>query len=51
MFLNNGLRNMFSKVGYTEIGKTGKFFQVKNFAKIDEGLKYFPGFKANFMNL
>jgi hypothetical protein len=30
MFLNNGLRNMFSKIGYTEIGKTGKFFQVKN---------------------
>jgi hypothetical protein len=28
MFLNNGLRNMFSKIGYTEIGRTGKFFKI-----------------------
>lgn len=51
MFLNNGLRNMFNKVGYTQIGKSGKFFQVKNFQKIDESLKMYSGFKANFMNL
>lgn len=51
MFLNNGLRNMFNKIGYTEIGKTGKFFQVKNAENIDQDLKMFSGFKANFMNL
>lgn len=49
MFLNNGLRNMFRKIGYTEIGKTGKFFQIKNSQKIDNDLKMFSGFKANFM--
>lgn len=49
MFLNNGLRNMFRKIGYTEIGKTGKFFQVKNAEKIDDDLKMYSGFKANFM--
>jgi hypothetical protein len=30
MFLNNGLRNMFGKIGYTEIGKTGKFFKISS---------------------
>ena len=30
-FLNNGLRNLFNRLDYTEIGKTGKFFQVKNY--------------------
>lgn len=30
MFLNNGLRNMFNKIGYTEIGKSGKFFKVSS---------------------
>ena len=51
MFLNNGLRNVFNKIGYTEIGKTGKFFQVKNPENIDGDLKMFSGFKANFMSL
>lgn len=30
MFLNNGLRNMFNKIGYAEIGKSGKFFKVSS---------------------
>ena len=30
MFLNNGLRNLFGKIGYTEIGKSGKFFKVSS---------------------
>lgn len=51
MFLNNGLRNMFSKIGYTEIGKTGKFFKVNNPHNLDADLKMFSGFKANFMQL
>lgn len=51
MFLNKALKNMFSKIGYTEIGNTGKFFEVKNAQNIDQELKMFSGFKANFMSL
>jgi hypothetical protein len=51
MFLNNGLRNMFSKIGYTEIGRTSKFFKVSNAEDLDTDLKMFSGFKANFMSL
>lgn len=49
MFLNNGLRNMFNKIGYIEIGKSGKFFEVRNPENLSGGLKMFSGFKANFM--
>lgn len=42
---------MFGKMGYVEIGRTGKFFQVKNSKQIDENMKMFSGFKANFMLL
>lgn len=51
MFLNNGLRNMFKKIDYTEIGKTGKFFKVDAPEDLDTDLKMFSGFKANFMSL
>lgn len=51
MFLNNGLRNLFSKIGYTEIGKSGKFFKVNSPQTLDADLKMFSGFKANFMTL
>lgn len=51
MFLNNGLRNMFGKIGYTEIGKSGKFFKVNSPENLDADLKMFGGFKANFMML
>ena len=50
-FLNNGLRNLFNRLDYTEIGKTGKFFQVKNYQEIDRDLRMFSGYKANFMLL
>lgn len=49
MFLNNGLRNIFNKIGYTQIGKTGKFFKVSDPMQLDADLKMFSGFKANFM--
>ena len=42
---------MFTKLDYTEIGKTGKFFQVKNYEEIDSSLRMFSGYKANFMLL
>lgn len=51
MFLNNGLRNMFRKIGYIEIGKTGKFFKTASPSDLDADLKVFSGFKANFMVL
>ena len=50
-FLNIGLRNLFHRLDYTEIGKTGKFFQVKKFEEIDRDLRMFSGYKANFMRL
>ncbi len=40
---------MFKKVGYTEIGKTGKFFKIDNAKSLDSSLKMFNGYKANFM--
>lgn len=51
MFLNNGLRNMFNRIDYTEIGKSGKFFKISNPQNLDADLKMFSGFKANFMCL
>jgi hypothetical protein len=51
MFLNNGLRNIFRKIGYWEIGKSGRFYRISNPEKIDAELKLFSGFKANFMLL
>ena len=27
-FLNNGLRNLMSRINYVEIGKTGKYFNI-----------------------
>lgn len=50
-FLNNGLRNLFNRLNYTEIGRTGKFFEVRNCEDIDRDLKMYSGFKANFMLL
>lgn len=40
---------MFNKIGYIEIGKSGKFFKVSNPRNIDGDLKMFSGYKANFM--
>jgi hypothetical protein len=51
MFLNNGLRNIFRKIGYSEIAKSGKFYRISNPEKIDNELKLFSGYKANFMLL
>jgi hypothetical protein len=51
MFLNNGLRNMFRKIGYSEIGKSGRFYKIDNPENIDCELKLFSGYKANFMSL
>ena len=49
-FLNNGLRNLMSKLDYVEIGRTGKYFNAKRSEKIDN-LMMFSGYKANFMEL
>lgn len=50
-FLNNGLRNLLRRLDYTEIGKSGKFFNCKGAENIDADLKMFTGVKANFMKL
>lgn len=42
---------MFGKIGYTEIGKSGKFFKISSPENLDADLKMFPGFKANFVSM
>ncbi len=49
-FLNNGLKNLMTKLGYVEIGKSGKFFNPKQKEVIDN-LLMFSGYKANFVRL
>jgi hypothetical protein len=48
--LNNRFRNVMSDGGYSEIGRTGKFFNIKYKKEIDN-LNMYSGFKANFMML
>ena len=49
-FLNNGLRNLMSRLNYVEIGRSGKYFNSARQEKIDN-LVMFSGYKANFMEL
>ena len=49
-FLNNRFRNVMSEAGYSEIGRTGKFFNIKTKKEIDN-LNMYSGFKANFVML
>lgn len=49
-FLNNGLRNIMTKLNYIEIGKSGKYFSVNDKKPIDN-LLMFSGFKSNFCML
>ena len=49
-FLNNGLKNVMRKLDYMEIGKSGKFFNTKDKATIDNLIMY-SGYKANFVQL
>lgn len=46
-FLNNRFRNVMSEAGFSEIGRTGKYFNVKYKKSIDN-LNMYSGFKANF---
>jgi hypothetical protein len=41
------LRNVASDKGYSEIGRSGKFFNIKYKTPIDD-LNMYSGFKANF---
>lgn len=49
-FLNNGLRNIMSRLNYVEIGRSGKFFNAKDKTPIDNLVMY-GGYKANFVYL
>lgn len=49
-FLNNGLRNIMNKLNYTEIGRSGKYFNIKEKINIDD-LMMFSGYKSNFVLL
>ncbi len=50
LFLNNGLRGTMGKLGFTEIGKTGKYFNNKDKEEIDSIIMY-NGYKSNFVQL
>ena len=48
-FLNNMLKNFFHQLEYTEIGKSRKYFDSKNYKNL-EGAKVtvFKGYSSNF---
>lgn len=48
-FLNNLLKNFFHQVNYTEIGKSGKYFDAKHFHKLDSAkVIVYKGYSSNF---
>lgn len=49
-FLNNGLRNIMTRLKYVEIGKSGKYFNLTDQTKIDDLILY-GGFKSSFVLL
>lgn len=48
LFLNNSLRGIMSRLGYIEIGKSGKYFTTANHTPIDN-LHMYKGFTSNFL--
>jgi hypothetical protein len=46
--MNVGLRGIMSRLGFIEIGKSGKYFDVSKSTQIDK-LKMYKGFSSNFM--
>ncbi len=48
--MNVGLRGIMSRLGYLEIGKSGKYFDTSKDQKIDK-LRMYKGFTSNFMEL
>ncbi len=49
-FLNNGLRSIMRKLNYTEIGRSGKYFNAAEKTTIDN-LMMFSGYRSNFVLL
>lgn len=49
-FLNNGLRSIMRKLNYTEIGRSGKYFNASEKTNIDN-LMMFSGYRSNFVLL
>ncbi len=49
-FLNNRFRNTMAEAGFQEIGKTGKYFNIRYKREIDN-LNMYSGFRANFVSL
>ena len=47
-FLNNGLSKMMQSIGYCEIGRSGRYFNLGNPEKLSNLLLH-RGFKANFV--
>ena len=47
-FMNVGLRGIMSRLGFIEIGRSGKYFDVSRSDHIDK-LKMYKGFSSTFM--
>ena len=47
MFLNVSLKGIMSRMGFTEIGRTGKYFTQENTGTIDN-LTMYKGFVSTF---
>ena len=50
MFLNLSLRGIMRRLGYSEIGKSGKYFTDKKTQEIDN-LRMYKGYTSTFMEL
>ncbi|XP_031505882.1 uncharacterized protein LOC116268318 [Nymphaea colorata] len=50
-FLNNGLQNIMRRLDYTEIGRTGRYFNCNGERQQMDNLYLYSGFKANFVHL
>lgn len=48
LFLNNALRGIMSRLGYIEIGRSGKYFTTTKPISIDN-LDMYKGFASNFV--
>ena len=48
-FLNNLVKNFFHQIGYTEIGRSGKYFDAKHFQPLESAkVTVFKGYSSNF---
>ena len=48
-FLNIALKNILLRKRYAELGKAKKYFNIEKFANVQNMVKIFSGYQANFI--